>query len=253
MASEPTPQEVAGKRLIFWVSLVGLLIVDQAVKAWVRGSLRLEETLPLPLPGIFEIRRANNTGIAFGQLEGKGVLLTPIAVIIAAGAVWYVYNHKKESRWNHAAFGLLASGALGNLYDRVVLHQVTDMFWFRAINFPIFNIADACITVATIMLMIGWWREAGTKPAVVEPQPTTARLTGMPNPEETSKSNAATKDVPLESAAPFGHDEIASHIAQEALGDGAATEPLRQGSRGVKDGSDTAEENPKRNENSRPD
>ena len=49
------------------------------------------------------------------------------------------------------AMGLLASGALGNLYDRLFDRRgVTDMFWFRAINFPVFNVADACITVATI-------------------------------------------------------------------------------------------------------
>lgn len=151
------------KRALFWGSMVGLLVVDQAVKAWTRNTLRLEQSLPVPWPGVFEIRRANNTGIAFGQLEGRGVLLTPVAVVIAVGAAWYVYQHPKESRWNHVAFGLLASGALGNLYDRIVMKQVTDMFYFRAINFPIFNVADACITVATIMLMIGWWKEAASK------------------------------------------------------------------------------------------
>lgn len=148
-----------------------MFIVDQAVKAWVRNNLRLEETRPFPWPGVLEIRHAKNTGIAFGQLEGKGVFLTPIAVVIAAGAVWYVYRHPKESRWNHAAFGLLASGAIGNLYDRLNGGEVTDMFWPRFITFPIFNVADACITVATIMLMIGWWREATTKKEEARPDP----------------------------------------------------------------------------------
>lgn len=171
MESNEVPANVvAVKRALFWATMIGTLIIDQAVKAWTRNSLNLEQTLPVPWPGVFEIRRAYNEGIAFGMFQGKGVFLTPVAVVIAAGAVWYVYQHKKESRWNHIAFGLLASGALGNLYDRLVLGQVTDMFWFRAINFPIFNVADACITVATIMLMIGWWKESAKKePAVAEP------------------------------------------------------------------------------------
>lgn len=151
------------KRALFWTCFVAMFVVDQLVKAWTRNSLRLDETRPFPWPGVFEIRRANNTGIAFGQLEGRGIWLTPVAVIIAAGAVWYVYRHPKESRWNHAAFGLLASGAIGNLYDRLTSGKVTDMFWFRYINFPIFNVADACITIATVMLMIGWWKEATVK------------------------------------------------------------------------------------------
>ena len=163
-SSEDGVRSLATKRALFWVSLVVTLGLDQWVKAWVRTNMRPDQSLAW-WPNVFELRYAKNTGIAFGQLEGKGVLLTPIAVVIAIGAVAYVYRHPKESRWNHVAFGLLASGALGNLYDRIVAHEVTDMFFFRLINFPIFNVADACITVATIMLMIGWWREAGTKTA----------------------------------------------------------------------------------------
>ncbi len=161
---------ITGKRILFWFALVAMLVLDQWVKAWVRKNMVVDQSIAW-WPNVFELRRANNTGIAFGQLEGKGVLLTPVAIFIALGAIIYIYRHPKESRWNHVAFGLLASGALGNLYDRVVAHQVTDMFFFRLINFPIFNVADACITVATIMLMIGWWREAAVKGSVsVKPQ-----------------------------------------------------------------------------------
>lgn len=75
----------------------------------------------------------------------------------------------------------------------------------------------------------------------------------MPNPEETSKVGARTKNVPLESAAPFGHQEIESQMAKEALGDGAADRPVQSGSNGRKEPKDTANENPKRTHNSRPD
>jgi len=75
----------------------------------------------------------------------------------------------------------------------------------------------------------------------------------MPNPEETSKVDAHTKDVPLESAAPFGHQEIESQMAKEALGDGAADRPVQSGSKGRKEPQDTAGTNPKRTHNSRPD
>ena len=158
---------MSAKRLLFWVALLTTLALDQWSKAWVRHNLRLDESRAW-WPNVFELRRANNTGIAFGQLEGKGVLLTPVAIAIAIGAAWYVYRNPRESRWNHVAFGLLASGALGNLYDRVFAHRVTDMFFFRLINFPIFNVADACITIATIMLMIGWWHDAAKPKVAVE-------------------------------------------------------------------------------------
>jgi hypothetical protein len=73
----------------------------------------------------------------------------------------------------------------------------------------------------------------------------------MPNPEETSKVGAGTKDVALETAGPYS-GEIEREIAKEALGDGAADRPLRQGSLGSKGEADTQGENPKRTSNSHP-
>ncbi len=138
-----------------------MLIADQAVKDWVRGAIPAHGSIhSLPLPGIFEITLQYNEGIAFGFFAGKGLLLSPVAIAIACGAAYYSFKNPKETWWTHIAMGLLASGALGNLYDRIVNGRVTDMFWFRAIQFPVFNVADSCITVATIMLIISWFGEA---------------------------------------------------------------------------------------------
>jgi len=146
------------------------LALDQYVKAWSRHAAddfpgRTFFTL---WPGVFELKLTFNEGIAFGWLQNKGIFLAPVAVAIAVGAVWYNLSHPYESRWAHASAALLASGALGNLYDRVVLHRVTDMFYFRLIDFPVFNVADACITAAACMLIISWIREAVQQPPVVE-------------------------------------------------------------------------------------
>ncbi len=159
-------------RLAFWGTLVLMVAVDQVVKAWARGSMAEGGGLPgsPPFPGIFEFTLTYNEGIAFGLLQGQGVLLAPVAVAIALGAAWYSLRHPRESSWSHFAMGLLASGAIGNLIDRIAHGRVTDMLWFRPINFPVFNIADSCITVATVMLMFAWLREAGQKP---RPSPAT--------------------------------------------------------------------------------
>ncbi|HUG09506.1 MAG TPA: signal peptidase II, partial [Opitutaceae bacterium] len=75
-----------------------------------------------------------------------------IAAVIAIGAAWYSLKHRHEPRSTHVTMALLCAGALGNLIDRIALGKVTDMFWFRAIDFPVFNVADVCITVAGVML-----------------------------------------------------------------------------------------------------
>ena len=148
-----------------------MLIVDQMVKTWVRGAIPQHGSIHgLPFPGVFEITLQYNEGIAFGFLAGKGILLSPVAVAIACGSGWYSFHHPKDSNLTHISMGLLASGALGNLYDRIVNGRVTDMFYFRAIRFPVFNVADSCITVATILLILTWFTEAArqgkTQPAI---------------------------------------------------------------------------------------
>lgn len=145
---------------LFWTVLLGSLALDQGLKAWTRGKLHEGQSLDLPWPGIFEIKRVTNEGIAFGLFQGLARLLTPIAIVIALFAIAYSFRNRKESLWMHAAMAFLAAGALGNLYDRIFLTGVTDMFWFRAINFPVFNAADIWITIATAILLLRWSVEA---------------------------------------------------------------------------------------------
>lgn len=149
------------RRWIFWVLLVALLGLDQWLKAWTRGTIPIGGHYHgLPFPGIFELTLTYNQGVAFGKLQGYGVLMAPIAILIAVLAGLYTWRHPQESRWNHTTAGLLAAGALGNLYDRVFHGKVTDMLEFRFINFPVFNVADVCISVAAGMMIVTWIREA---------------------------------------------------------------------------------------------
>ncbi len=93
------------------------------------------------------------------MLQGFGLLLAPIAVAIAVAAFLHSRKHPEDQNGMHLAMGLLAGGALGNLWDRLAYQKVTDMFWFRAIDFPVFNVADSCITVAAVILVLHWASE----------------------------------------------------------------------------------------------
>ena len=162
------------KKVVFWVLVVGMVAVDQYVKIWCLKNMSPGGSINgMPWPGVFELRLTLNSGIAFGMLDGFGPVLAPIAVLIAALGGIYVYKHPKEPMWTHVAMGLLAAGALGNLIDRVSRHQVVDMFHLKAINFPVFNVADICITIAAAMLIIKWSRESkATSTEIETPQVT---------------------------------------------------------------------------------
>jgi signal peptidase II len=154
-------------RNVFWIVLGASIILDQLVKGWTKlvfADGNLANLHSRPWPGVFEITMTDNKGIAFGLLQGHGVLLAPVAILMSAGAMWYSYRHPRDPALAQVAMGLLAAGALGNLIDRVFFGKVTDMFYFRLINFPVFNVADACITVAAGLLIYLWTLEAVAKP-----------------------------------------------------------------------------------------
>lgn len=169
---------------VFPTLWAGLLAVDQAVKAWARGALVEGQSLNGPWPGVFELTLTYNKGIAFGLFQGVGVFFAPVAILIAGAAALYSYRHRTEPWPAHVGLALLASGAIGNLIDRVWLGKVTDMFWLRAIDFPVFNVADSCITVGAVLLGIAWILMPADKPEkvpVAQPEPAAES-----NPEQVS-------------------------------------------------------------------
>ncbi len=155
----------------FLLVALALLAVDQVVKAWARGVTGGVEGRSIhPLwPGVFELKLVYNEGVAFGLFQGAGVFLAPVAILIAGAATWYSFRHPHQATVNHVTAALLASGAVGNLIDRLWMGRVTDMFWIRAINFPVFNIADVCITAAGTLLVLHGIRDAFAKKPAQEP------------------------------------------------------------------------------------
>lgn len=155
---------------IFLGITLGLLAIDQLVKFWVRSSFVLGEARPYPWPGVFELKLTYNEGIAFGIAQGHGTMFAPIALLIAALTTWYAFKPNHQAKSLQTALGLLTAGAIGNLIDRVWMGRVTDMFWIRAINFPVFNIADVCLTFSVVLLFLISMKEQ-PKPATAPVQP----------------------------------------------------------------------------------
>lgn len=176
----PSKTMSKSKALFLWLFL-SLLSLDQLVKLWARVAAEgVEGRSIFPLwPGVFELKLVYNQGVAFGLLEGKGFWMFPIALAMAGFAAWHTWKHPDAPKIVHITTATLAAGAIGNMIDRVVAQKVTDMFWFRLINFPVFNIADVCITFAGVMLVISaladLFRPKGEEPGPVlssDPSPT---------------------------------------------------------------------------------
>ena len=105
------------------------------------------------VPGLLGLRFASNTGMSFSQLTANPLLaLTVSALIVLLGAAWL--RQVWLSNLEQFGAGLMLGGALGNLADRLVHGAVSDYLAFPFLSSLVFNLADACITIGTILLAI---------------------------------------------------------------------------------------------------
>ena len=137
------------KRLLFWGTAAAVIAADRITKELAPGIPEGGITL---IPGVLGLRYAENRGIAFSLLSGAPRLLGVLSlVLIVAGFLWL---RKKELKpFPLTALALMAGGAAGNMFDRLFRGYVPDMIEALFVNFPVFNIADACLTVGCVLLM----------------------------------------------------------------------------------------------------
>lgn len=135
-----------------------VIVVDQVTKYVVVRTMALSETIPL-IEGVFHITSHRNTGAAFGILQDGRWFFIAITPIVLAAIVWYM-PRIRDQRGALFAFSLILGGAVGNFIDRLLQGEVVDFFDFRLINFPIFNVADSCIVIGVILLLLDTLREA---------------------------------------------------------------------------------------------
>ncbi|GFI22232.1 lipoprotein signal peptidase [Lachnospiraceae bacterium] len=142
------------KLLIVDLLLMFLLIAaDQITKFLAVVNLRNQEPFVL-WEGVFELQYLENSGAAFGMLQGKKsffVLTSIIFLIVIVYVLVRVPNQKKYTKL-HITLAFIASGAIGNLIDRIRYDYVIDFLYFSLINFPIFNVADIYVTLSSIVL-----------------------------------------------------------------------------------------------------
>jgi signal peptidase II len=129
--------------------LAAVLAADQAVKALVTSSLARGEERDL-VAGV-KLVNVRNTGVAFGQLQDAGAIVS--VVIVLAMAALLVYFARNMSRpWIWLPTGMLLGGALGNVVDRVAEGAVID--FLKLPHWPPFNVADSAITIGVVVLVM---------------------------------------------------------------------------------------------------
>jgi len=151
----------------FLIAVAGTVyILDQVTKLIVRSNIALGDIWsPWPwLTKYARIAHIKNTGAAFGMLPSFSDVITIISIFVII-AILYYFPRLPHDQWLlRLALGLQMGGALGNLTDRLRQGYVTD--FISVWRFPVFNIADASISIGVAILIISmWFQEQDKQPS----------------------------------------------------------------------------------------
>lgn len=150
-----------GRRWLFWVTAAVALAADLVTKAllWQQPGPGAEPTVVIP--GLLRIiPHPGNTQGALGLGPDSPYFYIVVAVIGLGAVLYILLTSPPDDATTAAGLGLLAGGALGNLYDRAVLHRVRDFIDLHVGEFHwhTFNVADAAICVGFALVLYQWVR-----------------------------------------------------------------------------------------------
>lgn len=137
---------------------LAIYAIDQGIKAWLLGPLRLRDVGVIDLLPIFDLRWIPNMGVSLGMLtadstEGRLALIAMTGLIALFVFIWML---REKAMADIAALALVLGGALGNITDRYRLGHVTDyadLHFGEFRPFMIFNFADAAITIGVLIIL----------------------------------------------------------------------------------------------------
>lgn len=139
------------QRLIALVAALNLAFADQVAKELAIHHLKGQSAVEV-IGGFFNLAYVENRGCAWGMLQGQ---VWPLAAFGVLALVFLVWKQKSIFGQGILTPAILYAGIAGNLIDRLFRGFVVDMFDFhwRLAHFPCFNLADAFITAAALLML----------------------------------------------------------------------------------------------------
>ena len=140
--------------LALTVIAVGV-IADQITKYF--ALIRLKDCPPYVIwENVFQLEYLDNRGAAFGMFQNQQTYFILCVIVVISFVLWFYIRVPMDRYFlpMRICTLLIVAGALGNCIDRVRFNYVIDFFYFKLIDFPIFNVADIYVTVATFLLAV---------------------------------------------------------------------------------------------------
>ncbi len=141
--------------IVQFLIVIFAVALDRVSKIWMLDFLTQNGGYYPLWPKVFNLALVNNTGAAFGMLEGARWFFIAVTILVIIGAIIYLIKTRKITGWMFKiSTAMIIGGAIGNLIDRIDTGVVLDFFYFELINFAVFNVADSFISVGAVLLGI---------------------------------------------------------------------------------------------------
>ncbi len=160
-------------KLAYLSASLAIFLLDQVTKAWAIRKLRFGGDVEA-IPNFLSFTYAENTGVAFSQLQDGGdfgrYALSGLALLAATGVMYYFWRVPRTQDRLLGALALVFAGILGNVTDRLRFGFVIDWIHvhYNDWSYPIFNIADAAICVGAGLLIIDMFFSKNTDPETTD-------------------------------------------------------------------------------------
>lgn len=144
-------------KLKYWVLIfaAGLVGLDQLFKWLAQARLpdRPGRTFPL-IQDAFHLTYVENRGAAFGIFQGRGIFLIGLTGALLLALTVLILTGRIKQPFLLWTMGMIIGGGAGNLIDRIFRGYVIDYLDFRLIHFAVFNFADCCVVVGTLLVLV---------------------------------------------------------------------------------------------------
>ena len=182
--------------------------LDQWTKVWATQNLAFHE--PIRVVGdLVRFTYTRNSGIAFGMFAGQSFPFYIFSIVAAVAVIWLWVRHPQLPPLRQWSLALILGGAVGNLIDRLRFGEVTDfiLLAWRGHEFPVFNVADMCVTFGVMLFALVWTHDPHVPQAATTDEPPLAGSPDSPEPprlEEVHGSHAGAGGAGYGGGRPLG-------------------------------------------------
>lgn len=143
------------KSVLYYIIAFFVILLDQITKWLVVRNMEIGQSITI-IDSFLYLTSHRNKGAAWGILQGQMFFFYIITIIVVIGIIYYIQKYAKQEPLLGVALGLMLGGAIGNFIDRLFRKEVVDFIntFIFTYDFPIFNIADASLTIGVTILFI---------------------------------------------------------------------------------------------------